>query len=227
MLNAGKVLVVAMAILAVFTLNLGAVQAQGMGGPGGYWGPGPAQSGGAVTISQAVSLARQTLARIGNPDLVPVEVMEFSVNFYVIVAERSTGRGAFELIVDRYGFVYPEPGPNVMWNTKYGHMAGGGGYGMMGGGMMGGWGGPGYASGGPIPATPQLTRDRARQILQTWLNRAFPGAKAEEGTAFYGYFTFDFEQKGRVAGMASVNAYTGQVWYHTWHGTFVQERELK
>ncbi len=227
MQKVGKVFAVAIATLAVFTLNLGAAQAQGMWGPGGYWGPGPAQSGGAVTIDQAVSLARQTVARIGNPDLVPVEVMEFSANFYVIVAEKSTGRGAFELVVDRNGFVYPEPGPNVMWNTKYGHMAGGGGYGMMGGGMMGGWGGPGYAPGAPVPATPQLTRERARQILQTWLNRAFPGAKAEEGMPFYGYFTFDFEQNGRVVGMASVNAYTGQVWYHTWHGTFVRERSLK
>ncbi|GAA3772983.1 hypothetical protein GCM10022403_005170 [Streptomyces coacervatus] len=26
---------------------------------------------------------------------------------------------------------------------------------------------------------------------------------------------------GRITGMVSVNASTGQVWYHSWHGTFV------
>jgi hypothetical protein len=53
------------------------------------------------------------------------------------------GTGAFELLVERNGFFRPEPGPNMMWNTKCGHMAGWGGYGMMGGygmgyGMIGG-----------------------------------------------------------------------------------------
>ncbi len=55
----------------------------------------------------------------------------------------------------------------------------------------------------------------------------FPGqTKAEEGTPFYGYFTFDFERNGKAVGMASVNAFTGQVWYHTWHGTFIREKHL-
>ena len=152
--------------------------------------------------------------------------MEFSSNFYVIVAEKSTGIGAFELIVARNGIVYPEPGPNMMWNTKYGHMVSAGGYGMMGSwGMMGGWGGPAYTP--PAGPSSQLTRDQARRILQTWLNQAFPGTKAEAGMPFYGYFTFDFERDGKAAGMASVNAFSGQVWYHTWHGTFIQERDLK
>jgi hypothetical protein len=29
-----------------------------------------------------------------------------------------------------------------------------------------------------------------------------------------------------VAGMLSVNGYTGQIWYHTWHGAFVQMKDL-
>lgn len=210
------------------------VQAQGMWGPGGCWAPGagwgdapqgPATGG--LAIDQAAEIVRQTLSRLENRDLVPIEIMEFSANFYAIVAEKSTGIGAFELVVERDGSVYPEPGPNMMWNAKYGHMAGWSGYGMMGGsGMMGGWGGPGYTPQAPVPATQRLTRDQARRILQDWLNQAFPGATAEEGTVFYGYFTFDFERNGKVEGMASVNAYTGQVWYHTWHGTFIREKEL-
>jgi hypothetical protein len=26
---------------------------------------------------------------------------------------------------------------------------------------------------------------------------------------------------GKISGMLSVNASTGQVWYHTWHGTYI------
>ncbi len=212
--------IVAMPVLA---------QAQGMMGPGPGWGPqGQVQTSGPVAIDQAVALVQQALSRLGNPDLVPVEIMEFTGNFYVLVAEKSTGIGAFELLVNRNGFIRPEPGPNMMWNTKYGHMAGWGGYGMMGGGtgMMGGWGAPGYAP--PTgPSASQLTRDKARATVQAWLNQSFPGAKAEEGMPFYGYFTFDFKRNDKVVGMASINAVTGQIWYHTWHGTFIQEKELK
>ena len=106
----------------------------------------------------------------------------------------------------------------MMWNTKYGHMAGAG---SMGGGMMG----------GPTtqPVTPQaqpITPDRAQQLAAQYLAQAFPGSTLEPGTAFYGYFTFDFERGGKIAGMLSVNASTGQVWFHTWHGAFVAEREF-
>ena len=81
-------------------------------------------------MDQAAKAARQTVAAYGNPDLTLTEVMEFENNFYVEVKEQSTGIHAFELLVDRYtGVVSPEPGPNMMWNTRYGHM----------GGMMGGW----------------------------------------------------------------------------------------
>ena len=54
---------------------------------------------------------------------------EYTQNFYVLFKEKSTGIGAFEMLIDKYtGSIYPEMGPNMMWNTKYG---------MMNGGMMG------------------------------------------------------------------------------------------
>lgn len=214
------------------------------GGParGFGWGPGSMHGGGMMgggwmggsaadqatapvtTIDAAAARAREILARYGG-GLTLAEVMEFSNHFYVLVKEQSTGRGAFELIVERNGFVHPEPGPNMMWNTKYGHMAGGAGYGMMGGGMMGG-GGPGYGPGAQ-PSTPQaVTPERAQQLAAQYLAQAFPGSTVEHGTAFYGYFTFDFIRGGKIAGMVSVNAATGQVWPHTWHGAFVTEKEF-
>ncbi len=69
------------------------------------------------------------------------EIMAFERNTYAIVAEEDTGIGAMELLVDPdTGAVSPEPGPNMMWNTKYGMMEGGGfGWGgMMGRGRVGG-----------------------------------------------------------------------------------------
>ena len=218
-MKSAGILAIAIVLLAGTIAIPAVVSAQGMWGPGMHWGyPGQPRSGRAVTIDQAATLARQMIARSGNPDLVAMEIMEFTNSFYVVVAEKSTGVGAFELIVERNGAVHPEPGPNMMWNLKYGHMAGWGGGGMMGGGMMGGWG---------APTGQSLNRDQARKAAQAWLTQAFPGAKAEEGMPFYGYFTFDFERSGKVVGMLSVHASTGQVWYHTWHGTFVREKELK
>jgi hypothetical protein len=109
----------------------------------------------AIGFDKAVEAAQQYLNSFNNADLALAEVMEFDNNFYAVVTEKSTGTGAFELLVNRYtGAVYPEPGPNMMWNTKYGHMAGGGmmGGGMMGGGMMGGrWNQPAGAMTVTVP----------------------------------------------------------------------------
>jgi hypothetical protein len=45
--------------------------------------------------------------------------------------------------------------------------------------------------------------------------------------ALYGYFTFDVERGGTPVGMLSVHAFSGQIWSHTWHGTFVAEQDYE
>lgn len=51
--------------------------------------------------------------------------MEFEYNFYVIFIGKSTDIHAFEAWIDPYtGDIYDEPGPNMMWNSKYGTMPG-------------------------------------------------------------------------------------------------------
>ncbi len=197
------------------------VQPWGYGG----WGMGPGMVGGCgtkgraypgsgtpITLDQAIESARQYLATYGNPDLELTEVMEFSNNFYAEVKEQSTGIHAFEVLIDRYtGAVYPEPGPNMMWNIRYGHM----------GGMMGGWG---RSRAGAMSVTPE----RARDIAQKWLDKYLPGTSAaQEVDAFYGYYTIHVIKNGEVYGMLSVNGYTGDVWYHTWHGNFIEMKELE
>lgn len=187
-------------------------------GPGGcpmYGGlrAGYSDTGTPLTLDQAIEAAEQYLAAYGNPDLALTEVMEFTNNFYAEVEEESTRVHAFELLINRYtGAVYPEPGPNMMWNTKYGHMAG-----MMGGSW---W--------GPPTADMSVTEDQARTYAQQFLDNYLPGSTvADEADTFYGYYTIHVLRDGQVIGMLSVNGYSGQVWYHTWHGDFIGMRELE
>jgi len=156
-----------------------------------------------ITMDQARTLAQEYAAAVA-ADLVIAEVMEFENNFYAVVEEAGTGRGAFELLIDPYtGAVGPEPGPNMMWNEKYGHMAFG-------------------SSGGE-----RLSFEQARAQAQAALEVQVPGVGVHQtGTSFYGYHTFDFDgPDGNIAGMVSVDDDTGAVWLHTWHGDFISEWE--
>ncbi|MBM4400595.1 MAG: hypothetical protein FJ045_01450 [Crenarchaeota archaeon] len=163
-----------------------------------------------ITIETAVTIAQQYLTRLNNPDLAVREVEEYTQNFYVQVYEKNTGIGAVELLIDKYtGRIYPEMGPNMIWNTKYG----------MHSGMMGWFTGN--------PATPMtVTAEQAETNAQQWLNANLPGTTVDEAEPFCGYYHVMVLSAGKGYGMLSVNGYTGHVWYHTWHGTFIQELEL-
>ena len=75
-----------------------------------------------ITIDDAAAKAQEYAAGVGD-NLRVAEVMEFEANFYAVVVESETGKGAFEVLVDPYtGGATLEMGPSRMWNTKYGHM---------------------------------------------------------------------------------------------------------
>ena len=181
-------------------------------GRNGYFGSAYSNNGAAaVTIDTAVTVAQRYLASLKNPDLAIDEVEEFTQNFYVLYYEKSTGIGAFEMLIDKYsGSIYSEMGPNMMWNTKYG---------MMSAGMMGTY------RGTPTAVMP-ITVDQAKASAQQFLNANLSGTTVGDVTAFYGYYHIDVLLSGNIYGMLSVNGYTGQVWYHNWHGNFVQQVEL-
>jgi hypothetical protein len=200
-----------------------------MGGRGMMGGPGYGTQNQATPISleSARKAVESYLTTLGNDDLAIKDVMIFSNGGYAAIVEKSTGMGAFELLVDPLNLsVYPEHGPNMMWNLKYGMMNGQNGYarGMMGG-MMGGW----YGSNQQPPQTAAdmpVNAEQASQKAQAYLDANLPGVKvSDEVTPFYGYYTIDLEKDGKPVGMLSVNAYTGQVWLHTWHGTFVEQSD--
>jgi hypothetical protein len=187
----------------------------GMMGSGmmGGWGSNGATNGAAITLDQAVTQMQSYVASIGNPDLKLVEVEEYTLNFYGVVQEKSTGTDAFQIIEDKFGgTVYPEMGPNMMWNTKYSPMAR----------MMGGlWFG--------VPSGKMtVSVDQARAGANEFLKKYMPNTSLEAATdTYYGYYNIDVLQNGKTYGMLSVNGYSGAVWYHTWHGEFVAAREVE
>ncbi|MDP2994637.1 MAG: hypothetical protein Q8N46_05890 [Anaerolineales bacterium] len=207
-----------------------------MGGQGGY-GTGPGMMGGygnnnasvtPLTLDEAKAAAESYLATLNNPDLKISEIMIFDNNAYVVVTEASTGLGAFELLVDPASrTAYPEYGPNIMWNLKYGglnHQNMMGGRGGMMNGMMGG---NGLSSAIPAGVSVDMTvsPEKAIEVAQAYLDANLAGATAAtDPVQFYGYYTLDFERDGVVAGMLSVNGYSGQVFLHTWHGKFIEEK---
>ncbi|MDH4208473.1 MAG: PepSY domain-containing protein [Anaerolineae bacterium] len=204
----------------------------GWSSPGGIVGLGGRgcglQSGSIATGEVSLSLAEAGeaveayLASANLPDLAVAEVMEFSNHLYAEVEEESTGVHAMELLIDKNtGEVYPEPGPNMMWNTKYGMHSRSGWGGMMGG-MMGGFGAQVPSAAMPVSA------EQAVEYAQRYLDAYAPGKRAaDEADGFYGYYTIHVLDDGQVYGMLGVNGYTGQVWYHSWHGQFVDMLELE
>jgi hypothetical protein len=183
----------------------------GMMGAGGMFGPGGTYSSGGsrITIDQAMEIIENYLLERGDEDLAVEEIMEFSYNFYVELSEKSTGIHAFEALIDPHtGDLYSEPGPNMMWNTKYGVMSG----------MM--WG---------VPATSDpmsVAEEKATQYAQAFIDDYLPGAEVADADRFYGYYTLHVLNEGQIYGMLSVNGYTGQVWYHSWHGPFLGMKEF-
>ncbi|MDR7455264.1 MAG: hypothetical protein QN137_12410 [Armatimonadota bacterium] len=132
--------IAALAVAALVAAAAIPALAQGVGpGPGRAQPPAVQPQAAPLPIDQAIARARQYLNAVGNANLAPVEIIEFSAVYYVVVADRTTKAAAFALLVDRVsGNVSREMGPPRMWNTAYGWPAGSV-AGMMGpaAGMMG------------------------------------------------------------------------------------------
>src|SRR3972149_3124357 len=119
----------------------------------------------ALSHENAEAIASNYLASMNNLGLTIDEFEEYSHNFYVSIIEKSTGRGAIEIIIDRYsGDLQPEP-PSMMWNRKYGMMS------------------------TSQEAEMAITSERALKIAQDFLDAVYPGTEADEIVAYYGYYT--------------------------------------
>lgn len=178
-----------------------------MGGQGGGMMGG--QGGGTMDYYSGVTaplshdnakvIADQYLASVNNPELEIDEFEEYSHNFYISIIEKSTGRGAIEVIIDRYSESLQSEPQGMMWNDKYG--------------MMGQF----------QTAEMVVTPEQALKTAQDFLNAVYPGTDADEIVPYYGYYTIMTALEGKHYGMLSINGYSGDVWYHTWHGMFISD----
>lgn len=128
--------------------------------------------------------------------------MRFTNNYYVTLLD-SSGKPATEVLVEPgNGTVHEEWGPAMMWNTAFGMM-------------------PGRAPTGRTAIGP----GQAVRIADDWLRQHQPGLHAAEPDRFPGYYTLHTLRGDRIVGMLSVRAADGVVWYHSWHGRFLQMEE--
>ncbi|MFF0558379.1 hypothetical protein [Streptomyces sp. NPDC004266] len=169
------------------------------------WGPGMANGHywqrGDGTPVKTLDQARRRAETFADPLGLRVgEVMQFSKNYYAEL-ETPDGKPATEILVDPSdsdtGIEY---GPAMMWNTDYGmHHRG--------------------------RTQTRISPDQAQNRAQKWLRDRGSGLTAGEAEAFPGYYTLHTLRSGKMVGMLSVNASTGAVWDHTWHGTYVATSE--
>ena len=178
-----------------------------------------------LTLAEATETLNAYLAGLNDSNLQLGEVMIFDNHTYAEIVEKDTGIGAMEVLIDPTSkAIYPEMGPNMMWNLKYGMMSGYGGYGMRG--MMGRM--MGYANPNDLLAEMSVTPAEAIEAAQTYLDTNLSGSKLivdEEAEPFYGYYTLHVNRDGQTVGMLSVNGYTQQIFLHTWHGKLLEMSE--
>lgn len=170
-----------------------------------------------LSLVEVEDIIEDWLDDLEQDDLILGEIMIFENHAYAQILEESTGIGAMEVLVDPdTRDVYPEHGPNMMWNQKYSPMSS----------MHGrGWSGGEETELVGAEKMP-VTLAEAVSAAQDYLDEYAAGWEADDhGSVFYGYYTLHVEENGEVVGMLSVNGYSSQVFYHTWHGDLVEMSE--
>lgn len=170
-----------------------------------------------LSLVEVEGIIEAWLNDLDQDDLVLGEIMIFDNHAYAQILEKSTGIGAMEVLVDPgTQEVYPEHGPNMMWNQKYSPMS-----------SMHGrdWSGGEETDVKGAEEMP-VTLAEAVSAAQDYLDEYAAGREADDhGSVFYGYYTLHVEENGEVVGMLSVNGYSGQVFYHDWHGDLLEMNE--
>lgn len=184
---------------------------------GGYGFEEDPVSGDILTIAETEPIVQKWLGDLDSGDLEIEEVMIFDNHAYVVIREMSTGIGAMEILVDPdTRSVYPEQGANMMWNLKYSPM-----------GMNHGWTWTDSTriSQQEIEDMP-VSPEEAVAAAQRYLDQYSPGKEADDHVKiFYGYYTLHVLEDDHMIGMLSVNGYSAEVLFHSWHGELLEISE--
>lgn len=190
---------------------MGGQGANGYGGGYGMMGGGyDAKSlgvnlanGEVTTSDQAVAIAKAYTQK-SNQDVVVAELHEFSNGYEVELKEGATEAKAYEVMVYKNGGqIIAEMGPNIMWNTKYGHMN---------------WGNYGAVT---------VSEEQAAKSAQEFVSKLGQGYSIGKPELAPGYYEFMIQKDGKDYAELDVNGYTGQVWFENWQGPIIKTIDSK
>ena len=68
-----------------------------------------------------------------------------------------------------------------------------------------------------------ITSAQATQIARQYLKNQGLPLTLGTPSRFYGYYTVTTLRGSEIDGLVSINGYTGDVWYHAWHGPFIRQ----
>ncbi|MBC2724711.1 MAG: PepSY domain-containing protein [Desulfosporosinus sp.] len=184
-----------------------------MGGQGGYGMMGGGYdakslgvdltNGVVASSDQAVAIAKAYAQKI-NQNVVISQLHEFSNVYGVEFKEGKTGAKAYEVMVFKNGGgIITDMGPNIMWNTKYGHMN---------------WGNDGAVT---------VSEEQATKNAQEFVTKMGEGYSIGKPELAPGYYEFMVQKDGRDYAELDVNGYTGQVWLQNWQGPIIQSIDVK
>ena len=141
-----------------------------------------------IEMETAESLVDEYINSINEYDLSISEIMEFHQNFYVQIADNNSDFLVQELLVDPYsGTIYPEHGPNMMWNLSTSHMMGG------------------FSDKSPKDMT--VSETEAIAFAADYLDSDLPGTTPEDhADKFNGYYTIHVEKDHNIIGMLNKTA---------------------
>lgn len=125
------------------------------------------------------------------------DVLRFDNGYYAVL-RAADGTAASEVLVDpATGAVRVEPGPASRWRTD--------------------------SAAAPVSVA------EAVRLADRWLagrpSGVPEGLKAGAPERFPGHVTLRASRDGELAGLLSVSAFTGAVWYHSWHGRYLETSE--
>lgn len=155
------------------------------------------------TAEQAIAVAKAYVQKLDS-GLAVDELHEFNDSYEAELIDSKTGAKAYEFMIAKNGGeIYAEIGPNIMWNTKYGHMN---------------WGNTGALT---------VSVDQANQAAQNFVAQMGQGYSLEKPENAPGYYEFMILKDGKDYAELDVNGYTGQVWFENWHGPIIKTIESK
>ncbi|KJS87150.1 hypothetical protein [Desulfosporosinus sp. BICA1-9] len=160
-------------------------------------------NGEVTTSDQALAIAKAYIQKF-NQDVVVAELYEFANGYEVELKEGATGAKAYEVMVYKNGGqIITDMGPNIMWNTKYGHMN---------------WGNNGAVT---------VSEEQATKSAQEFVSKLGQGYSIGKPELAPGYYEFMVQKDGKDYAELDVNGYTGQVWFENWQGPILNTIDAK